>query len=62
MELARPKQLNALASEFWANFEPAVQALSACDTVRCILLCAQGSTFCAGIDIGLSDMSDIRVV
>lgn len=49
--LTRPEARNALNLEMCAALTAAFETLDAHDTVRVILLCAQGSVFCAGADM-----------
>jgi len=51
IELARPQKHNAFDAELWASFPKAVAALGAVDSVRVVVLCAQGPSFCSGIDV-----------
>lgn len=49
--LARPQKLNALGASFWREFPQCLRALDQWPPCRCILLTADGSAFCSGIDL-----------
>lgn len=49
--LDRPKKLNAMGPDFWAEFVPAVQSLDADETVRAVVIRAEGRAFTAGLDL-----------
>jgi enoyl-CoA hydratase/carnithine racemase len=49
--LDRPDKRNALTPEMLDALTAAVRAQEADESVRCILLCAEGPTFCSGFDL-----------
>lgn len=51
LELARPEKKNALTGEMYAQLATALAAAGNDPRVRAVLLCAQGSVFCAGNDL-----------
>jgi enoyl-CoA hydratase/carnithine racemase len=50
--LARPEKKNALTGAMYGALASALESANADDSVRAILLCADGELFCAGNDIG----------
>ncbi|RPH87975.1 MAG: enoyl-CoA hydratase, partial [Desulfobacteraceae bacterium] len=50
--LNRPEKRNALNWALWLSIEKAVMAAEADREARVVLLCGEGSTFCAGLDLG----------
>ena len=52
LTLARPKKRNALTQDFLRELLEAVQQVAADETVRVLVLEAEGSVFCAGMDLG----------
>ncbi|MGI1661161.1 crotonase/enoyl-CoA hydratase family protein [Palleronia sp. KMU-117] len=50
--LARPDKHNALSEQMIDDLTRAAQALGADDTVRVVVLAAEGQSFCAGGDLG----------
>ncbi len=53
LRFTNPKTSNAMDADFWANFQPAIQALSQSGTVRALVLSAEGKNFCSGMDISM---------
>lgn len=52
IQLTRGHRANAFNGAMFELLPQAVRAISSCDTVRCLLICAQGEgPFCSGIDI-----------
>jgi Delta3,5-Delta2,4-dienoyl-CoA isomerase len=51
VELARPKQGNAMNAAFWKEYREAFKGLGEDMSVRCIVVSAQGKFFTAGLDI-----------
>ena len=49
--LSRPEKLNAFDKPMWRQLTAAIQALSADDSVRCIVVTGAGAAFCPGADI-----------
>ncbi len=49
--LDRPNALNAMAPQFWRDFPATVEALSAADNVRVIVVAGKGRAFTSGIDL-----------
>lgn len=49
--LNRPEKLNAMGKAFWADLPLAMQAISAIDTVRVIIVAARGKAFTVGLDL-----------
>ncbi len=49
--LARPEKHNALNGAMIAEIHRAAEALGADDSVRVVILCAEGKSFCAGGDL-----------
>ncbi len=52
LTLARPDKHNAMSAQMLAELTRAAKALGEDDTVRCVILAAQGASFCAGGDLG----------
>lgn len=52
LTLARPNKRNALTQNFLRELLASVQQVAADDTVRVLVLEAEGSVFCAGMDLG----------
>ena len=50
--LARPEKHNALSGEMIVEITDAARMLAADDTVRVVVLAAEGASFCAGGDLG----------
>ncbi|GBF98081.1 hypothetical protein Rsub_10309 [Raphidocelis subcapitata] len=50
--LARPAARNAWDGAMWAQWDAAVAALRALDSVRVVVLCAEGPAFTGGLDLG----------
>jgi len=50
--LVRPEKRNALTRNFIEQLSTAVEKLSADESLRVLILQAQGSVFCAGMDLG----------
>lgn len=50
--LDRPAKRNALSQELIAQLTKAVEAVAADESVRLLVLSAEGSVFCAGMDLG----------
>lgn len=51
LTLARPDMRNAFNDEVIAELSAAIAEVGARDDVRCVVLAAQGSAFCAGADL-----------
>lgn len=51
LTLARPEKHNAMNSEMMVEITAATQTLAADNTVRAVILAAQGKSFCAGADL-----------
>ncbi len=51
VRLNRPEKKNALSVELLGQLVEKIRAVSASDAVRCIILEAEGDTFCAGRDL-----------
>lgn len=51
LSLARPDKHNAMSAQMMTEIESACAALAADDTVRVVVLAAEGPTFCAGGDL-----------
>ncbi|HET6181969.1 MAG TPA: enoyl-CoA hydratase [Acetobacteraceae bacterium] len=62
IRLNRPEKKNALTGAMYAAIADALGAAEADRTVRCVLLCAAGDSFCAGNDLNdfLADRSGIE--
>lgn len=52
LTLRRPQKRNALTRQLLAELQDGVNAASADDSVRALLLEAEGPVFCAGMDLG----------
>ena len=50
--LARPEKRNALTRDFIEQLSAAVEAMSNDESIRVLVLQAEGSVFCAGMDLG----------
>ena len=51
VRLNRPDKLNALDPAMFAALADAAEAVRALPAVRCVVLCANGPAFCAGLDL-----------
>lgn len=51
LRLNRPLQFNALSEAMLAALHGALQRIASDDSVRCVILAAQGKAFCAGHDL-----------
>lgn len=51
LQLARPHKGNAWSADMWAQWGQAVAELEAQDTIRVVILCAEGPTFTGGLDL-----------
>lgn len=51
LTLNRPDQFNALSEEVLSVLQASLDRIAADDTVRCVVLAAQGRAFCAGHDL-----------
>lgn len=51
LTLNRPDQFNALSEELLAALQDSLAAVAADDSVRCVVLAANGRAFCAGHDL-----------
>ena len=51
LTLNRPAQFNALSEEMLAALQDAIDAIATDDSVRCVVLAAEGRAFCAGHDL-----------
>jgi len=60
VEIARPKQGNAMNSVFWREYREAFQALAEDTSVRCIIVSGQGKFFTAGLDIKDTEVMGIK--
>ncbi|GID03285.1 enoyl-CoA hydratase [Pseudomonas sp. 008] len=56
--LNRPTQYNALSEEMLGSLRDELNAISSDSTIRCVVLAAKGTAFCAGHD--LREMNDRR--
>ena len=50
--LARPEKHNAMSAQMLEELAAAAEALAADETVRAVVLAAEGKSFCAGGDLG----------
>ena len=51
LALSRPEASNALNTEFWTGFAPALAELDRAGTTRALVIHGQGRHFCAGMDL-----------
>ncbi|WP_066740431.1 enoyl-CoA hydratase [Cupriavidus sp. D384] len=51
LRLNRPQQFNALSEAMLAALHGALQGIAVDDSVRCVILAAEGKAFCAGHDL-----------
>ncbi len=51
LQLSRPEKANSLALAFWKRFPEAIEQLSRSGKVRAMVISAQGSVFCGGLDL-----------
>ena len=51
LTLNRPAQYNALSSEMLAELQVALDAIDADDSVRVVIIAANGKAFCPGHDL-----------
>ena len=49
--LDRPDKLNAISFEMWGDFIRAMEAVSADDDIRAVVIAGRGKSFCVGIDL-----------
>lgn len=66
LRLNRPAQFNALSEAMLAALHGALQGVASDDSVRCVILAAEGKAFCAGHDLremrGQPDLSYYRTL
>ena len=53
LRFCNPKTSNAMGADFWAGFQPAIQALSDAGSTRALVISAEGKNFCSGMDISM---------
>lgn len=53
LRFTNPKTSNAMGTDFWADFQPAIQALSQSGSTRALVISAEGKNFCSGMDISM---------
>jgi enoyl-CoA hydratase/carnithine racemase len=59
--LARPDKRNAMNAQMFEELADAAEAARADPDVRCVLVAAEGPSFCAGIDLALlSDLAGVH--
>lgn len=58
----RPQKKNAITNEMWVSLRDIFTHASADDSVRCLLLCAEGDNFCAGVDLASMSETEPGVV
>lgn len=51
LQLSRPEKANSLTRSFWSELPQAVDQLSHSGRVRAMVVSAQGSVFCGGLDL-----------
>ncbi len=53
LRFTNPKTSNAMGADFWADFRPAIDALSQSGNTRALVISAEGKNFCSGMDISM---------
>ncbi len=53
LRFTNPQTSNAMGADFWAEFRPAIAALSQSGSVRALVISAEGKNFCSGMDISM---------
>lgn len=53
LRFTHPQTSNAMGADFWADFRPAIDALSQSGAVRALVISAEGKNFCSGMDISM---------
>jgi len=51
LHFCRPQTSNAMGTEFWADFLPAIIALDEAGKTRALVISAEGKNFCSGMDL-----------
>lgn len=59
IRLNRPEKKNAINNAMWAGIRDAFCAAADDDAVVCVLLCAAGDNFCAGVDLASFGDQDV---
>ncbi len=53
LRFTNPQTSNAMGADFWADFKPAIDALSQSGTTRALVISAEGKNFCSGMDVSV---------
>ena len=53
LRFSNPQVSNAMGAAFWADFQPAILALSQSGSTRALVISAEGKNFCSGMDISM---------
>ena len=53
LQFTNPQTSNAMGVDFWADFQPAISALSQSGRTRVLVVSAEGKNFCSGMDISM---------
>jgi enoyl-CoA hydratase len=53
LRFTNPQTSNAMGAGFWADFQPAIDALSQSGNTRALVISAEGKNFCSGMDISM---------
>jgi len=53
LRFTKPQTSNAMGANFWADFQPAIHALSQSGGPRALVISAEGKNFCSGMDISM---------
>ncbi len=53
LRFTNPHTSNAMGAAFWADFKPAIHALSQSGSTRALVISAEGKNFCSGMDISM---------
>ncbi|MDX2382218.1 MAG: crotonase/enoyl-CoA hydratase family protein [Acidimicrobiia bacterium] len=58
LRMNRPEKSNSMIPEFWRELPEIVDELSACGSVRAIVLSSTGKHFCSGMDLAVFGSND----
>jgi len=51
LRFSRPETSNAMGTDFWESFQPAIEVLDRSGSTRVLVLSAEGRNFCSGMDL-----------
>lgn len=53
LRFSTPQTSNAMGAGFWADFQPAIHALSKSGATRVLVISGEGKNFCSGMDVSM---------